>query len=184
MRPKDAEGITNNVDTGLICLPRPTCISPKNFGLRIISVHVLVCPPSVCLWFYVRFVYDSLVAICWETAVLHVWCFYTWRRPTCFSFPFGVLGMMWNSIVSLPDYCLFITTLPSYITLVSCWEFLFKYYLLKSNGFSKVSSKEKINPHATKRDVCPSAVHDAKLCVRLLLYRPTVLLIVHFLYKS
>ena len=52
------------------------------------------------------------MAICWERTVslaFHLCCY-------CFSavfivgvpFPFGISGRMWNSIVSVPDRCLFI----------------------------------------------------------------------------
>ena len=51
------------------------------------------------------------MAICWERAVpldFYLCCFYfcvvlVVRVP----FPFGVLGRVWNSIVSGPDHCLF-----------------------------------------------------------------------------
>ena len=33
-------------------------------------------------------------------------CFYI--SCVCFSFPLGILGRLWNSIVSVPDLCLFI----------------------------------------------------------------------------
>ena len=52
------------------------------------------------------------MAIRWERAAplaFHLCCFYfgavlVVRVP----FPFGVWGRMWNSIVSVPDHCLFI----------------------------------------------------------------------------
>ena len=52
------------------------------------------------------------MAICWERAVplaFHLCCFYfcavfVVRVP----FPFDVWGRVWNSIVSVPDHCLFI----------------------------------------------------------------------------
>ena len=63
------------------------------------------------LWLIVRFISDSLEAICWERAVRLAF------RLCCFNFsavlvvhapfPFGVWGRMWNSIVSVPDLCLF-----------------------------------------------------------------------------
>ena len=52
------------------------------------------------------------IAICWESVVplaVHLCCFYcsavlVVRVP----FPFGVWGRVWNSILSVPDHCLFI----------------------------------------------------------------------------
>ena len=53
------------------------------------------------------------MAICWEIAVplaFHLCCFYfsailVVRVPL----PFGDWGRVWNSIVSIPDHCLFIS---------------------------------------------------------------------------
>ena len=51
------------------------------------------------------------MAICWEMAVLlafHLCCFYfNAVLIVGVPFPFGVEGRMWNSIVSVPDHCLF-----------------------------------------------------------------------------
>ena len=53
------------------------------------------------------------MAICWERAVplaFHLCCFYfsTVLIIVGVLFPFGVWGRIWNSVVSVPDHCLFI----------------------------------------------------------------------------
>ena len=52
------------------------------------------------------------MAICWERAValaFHLFCFYfSAVLIVGVPFLFGVKGMMWNSIVSIPDRCPFI----------------------------------------------------------------------------
>ena len=52
------------------------------------------------------------MAICWERAVplaFHLCCFYfSAVLIVGIPFPFGVYGRLWNSIVSVPDHCLFI----------------------------------------------------------------------------
>ena len=52
------------------------------------------------------------MAICWERAVVlafHLCCFnFSAVLVVRVLFPFGVWGRMWNSIVSVPDHCLFI----------------------------------------------------------------------------
>ena len=65
------------------------------------------------------------MAICWEWAVpvaFHLCCFYfsavlVVRVP----FPFSVWGRVWNSIVTVPDHCLFIYLL--YAVLCVCVPF-------------------------------------------------------------
>ena len=60
------------------------------------------------------------MAICWEKAVplaFHLCCFYfSAVLIVCVPFPFGVQGRIWNSIVSVPDRCLFIYFCYSMIT--------------------------------------------------------------------
>ena len=55
------------------------------------------------------------MAICWERAVplaFHLCCFYfSAVLIVGVPFPFGVKGRMWNSIVLVPDHCLFICIL-------------------------------------------------------------------------
>ena len=51
------------------------------------------------------------MAICWERAVplaFHLCCFY-FNAVLIVGVPFlfGAKGRMWNSIVSVPDHCLF-----------------------------------------------------------------------------
>ena len=52
------------------------------------------------------------MAICWERAVplaIHSCCFnFSAILVVRVPFPFGVWGRMWNSIVSIPDHCLYI----------------------------------------------------------------------------
>ena len=52
------------------------------------------------------------MAICWERAVplaFHSYCFYfSAVLIVGVPFPFGVWGGVWNSVVSVPDHCLFI----------------------------------------------------------------------------
>ena len=52
------------------------------------------------------------MAICWERAVLLaflVCCFnFSAVLVVRVPFPFGVWGRIWNSIVSVPDHCVFI----------------------------------------------------------------------------
>ena len=52
------------------------------------------------------------MAICWERAAplaFHLCCFYfSDVLIVGVPFPFGVYGRIWNSIVSVPDHCLFI----------------------------------------------------------------------------
>ena len=54
------------------------------------------------------------MAICWERDVplaFHLCCFYfsaVLHVTLGVPFPFGILGRIWNSIVSIPDHCLFI----------------------------------------------------------------------------
>ena len=52
------------------------------------------------------------MAICWEKAVplaFHLCCFnFSAVLVVRVAFPFGVMGRMWNSIVWVPDHCLFI----------------------------------------------------------------------------
>ena len=63
------------------------------------------------------------MTICWERAVplaLHlfffffVFCFFFLSvvLVVSVSFPFGVWGRVWNSIVSVPDHCLFSSPEP------------------------------------------------------------------------
>ena len=72
-------------------------------------------PSSVGLWLIVHFIYDSLVAICWERAVTLVFhlCYFNFSDVLVVRvpFPIGVWGRMWNSIVLVPDHCLFIYSL-------------------------------------------------------------------------
>ena len=68
---------------------------------------------SVCLWRFVRFVEDSLVVICWERADLRwwpfSWCCFTYAYIVVYvPFSYSVWGRMKNSIVSVPDHCIFI----------------------------------------------------------------------------
>ena len=67
----------------------------------------VVCRLSVSLWLFVRFIEDSLVAICWERAVLLA-VFTLSVLGVCFPIPFDVWDRMWNSTVLVPDHCLFI----------------------------------------------------------------------------
>ena len=48
--------------------------------------------------------------ICWKRADLLAFrlCFLYAVLIVCVPFPCGVWGSMWNSIVSVPDHCLFI----------------------------------------------------------------------------
>ena len=67
------------------------------------------------------------MAIYWEGAVplaFHFCCFY-FSAVIIISvpFPFGVWGRMWNSIVSVPDHCLFM-----YLTLA------YQHYAYGING--------------------------------------------------
>ena len=49
------------------------------------------------------------MAICWEKALAFCLCFlFNAVLIVCAPFPFGVWGRLWNSTVSVPDYCLFI----------------------------------------------------------------------------
>ena len=66
---------------------------------------------------YEAFVYDSLVVICWERADLLALrlCYFTLYFTLCRLDFFVFLSRMvfwegsgWNSIVSVPDYCLFL----------------------------------------------------------------------------
>ena len=52
------------------------------------------------------------MAICWERAVplaFHL-CYFYFSAVLIVGvpFPFGVYDRMWNSIISVPDHCLFI----------------------------------------------------------------------------
>ena len=55
------------------------------------------------------------MAICWERADMLAFCAYAILiyavLIACVSFPFGVWGRMWNSVVSVPDHCLFTRSL-------------------------------------------------------------------------
>ena len=45
-----------------------------------------------------------------KALAFHLCCFYfSAVLNVGVPFPFGVCGMMWNSIVSIPDHCLFIS---------------------------------------------------------------------------
>ena len=75
---------------------------------------VNVRPLSGCLWLTVQFIYDSLVAICWERAVplaFHLCCFY-FSVVLIVGVPF-----LFGSIEAVPDRCLFIyfSTEPPFI---------------------------------------------------------------------
>ena len=69
------------------------------------------------------------ITICWDRAVslaLCSCCFYFVLSRLCvFPFPLGVWGSMWNSMVSVPDLCLFI-----YFTCVSEEQISFSGYML------------------------------------------------------
>ena len=58
------------------------------------------------------------MAICWERAVplaFHLCCVnFSAVLVVRVPFPFGVWGRMWNSIVSVPDHCLFLSTLCTF----------------------------------------------------------------------
>ena len=60
------------------------------------------------------------MAICRKRAVpltFHLCCFnFSAVLVVCVRFPFGVWVRMWNSIVSVPDHCLFIYFVPGYQT--------------------------------------------------------------------
>ena len=62
---------------------------------------------------FVRFVFICLFIlfrIAWWPSVLtfRLWYFTLCNFNCCIIFPFGGWGRLWNSIVSIPDHCLFI----------------------------------------------------------------------------
>ena len=69
------------------------------------------------------------MAICWEIAVpltFHVCCFYFSAVLTVsVPFQFGAEGRMWNSIVSVPDHCLFIYFTKNIASYLSFIQYLY-----------------------------------------------------------
>ena len=105
-----------------------TCITDHSKAMFLLCfvLIVIVYPPSVCLWNYVHFVWESLMSVCWERVVLSfgfplvqydfmlsylALCCLIWLYAVLLAVslsPFFVWGRMWNLIVKVPDHCLFI----------------------------------------------------------------------------
>ena len=92
--------------------PASNLFLPFQGGASVVVYSNCQCSSGFC-WSlaYCLFSWDSSVAICSEIAVplaFHFCCFYfsailVIRVP----FPFGVWGRVSNSVVSVPDHCLF-----------------------------------------------------------------------------
>ena len=65
--------------------------------------------------FFIHFMKDHLVDICWERAVCTVLLINAVLIIACVPFPFLVEDRTWNVIISVSDHCLVITFIQGYL---------------------------------------------------------------------